>query len=62
MVTIGLVTSYITFALMRHPEKRREEYRGQSFSVRVSLAAALIVLAICLFFAWAQGQYEAGLR
>ena len=60
IVTIGVVTSYITYALMRYPEKGREQYRGHAFSVRVSIAAALIVLAMCLFFAWAQGRYEAG--
>jgi multisubunit Na+/H+ antiporter MnhB subunit len=60
IVAVGVVTSYVTFGLMRYPEKRREQYRGQAFSVPVSIAAGLVVLVLCLFFAWAQGRYEAG--
>jgi ABC-type Fe3+ transport system permease subunit len=59
IVAVGLVTSSITFALMRYPEHRREQFRGQAFSVRLSAIAALIVLAFCLLMAWAQGRYEA---
>jgi hypothetical protein len=60
IVMVGLVTSCVTFGLMRYPETRREQYRGRPFSMPASMAAALAVLALCLFFAWAQGRYEAG--
>jgi uncharacterized membrane protein YeaQ/YmgE (transglycosylase-associated protein family) len=58
IVLIGLVVSFAAFALMRFPSTRREQYRGEAFSMRASLIGAAMVLALCLFFAWAQGQYE----
>jgi hypothetical protein len=32
IVTIGAVVSTTTFMLMRYPQHRREEYRGEPFS------------------------------
>jgi hypothetical protein len=48
----------MTFVLMRFPQHRREQYRGEPFSTPVSLTAALAVLVLCLVFAWAQGRFE----
>ena len=58
IVVVGLGASVSTFGLMRYPQQRREQYRGQPFSLAASLLAAAVVLAICLVFAWAQGRYE----
>ena len=55
---IGVGASVSTFVLMRFPQHRREQYRGQPFSTAASLAAAAVVLAVCLGFVWAQGRYE----
>ena len=55
---VGLVASVSTFALMRFPEHRREQYRGRPFSMAASLVSAAIVLAACLVMVWAQGRYE----
>jgi hypothetical protein len=59
IVIVGLGASFSTFVLMRYPHHRREQYRGQPFSVAASLVAAAVVLAVCLAFAVAQGVYEA---
>jgi hypothetical protein len=59
IVLVGLGASAATFVLMRYPQHRREQYRGEAFSMPVSLFAAAIVLALCLVFAWAQGRFEA---
>jgi hypothetical protein len=56
---IGLTTSVIAFVLMRFPQHRREQYRGQAFSIPASLAAAAVILVTCLVFVWAQGRFEA---
>ena len=58
IVIVGLGASFSTFALMRYPHHRREQYRGQPFSTAASLVAAAAVLAVCLAFALAQGVYE----
>jgi hypothetical protein len=58
IVIVGLGASFSTFVLMRFPHHRREQYRGQPFSTAASLAAAAVVLAVCLAFALAQGVYE----
>lgn len=58
---VGLLLAVTTFMLMRFPHHRREQYRGDPFSIGISLVAAVLVLALCLTFVWAQGQFEAGL-
>ena len=58
IVIVGLGASFSTFVLMRFPHHRREQYRGQPFSIAASLIAAAVVLAVCLAFALAQGRYE----
>lgn len=55
---IGLSASIGAFVLMRFPQHRREEYRGQPFSMAASLVTAALVLALCLAFVWAQGRFE----
>ena len=55
---VGLCLSGATFALMRFPRTRREQYRGKAFSVLVSLAGATIVLVFSLLMVWAQGRFE----
>ena len=55
---VGLSVSVATFALMRFPHTRREQYRGEAFSAIASLVAAAIVLALCLLMVWAQGRFE----
>jgi hypothetical protein len=58
IVVIGAVVSTSTFMLMRYPQHRREEYRGEPFSAASSLTGAAVMLALCLLFAWIQGQSE----
>ena len=55
---IGLGVSMGTFVLMRFPQHRREQYRGEPFSTTASFVAAAVLLAVCLAFVWAQGRYE----
>ena len=55
---VGLVASITTFMLMRFPHHRREQYRGEPFSIAASVAGAAVILALCMAFVWAQGQYE----
>jgi hypothetical protein len=55
---VGLTVSFTTFVLMRDPRHRREQYRGEPFSMAASLVAAAIVLAACRVMVWAQGRYE----
>lgn len=59
IASVGLVLAVTTFMLMRFPHHRREQYRGGPFSLAVSVAAAALMLAVCLVFVWAQGQWEA---
>ena len=56
--TVGLFAAAATFILMRFPHHRREQYRGEPFSVVVSLLAAAAVLALSLSFVLAQGRFE----
>jgi hypothetical protein len=56
--TICTVASIITFVLMRYPHHRREQYRGEPFSLAVSLIAAALVLALGVIFIFAQGRFE----
>lgn len=55
---IGLGASISVFVLMRFPQHRREPYRGEPFSLAASLGVTVVVLALCLLFAWMQGQLE----
>jgi hypothetical protein len=56
--TISVVASIATFVLMRFPQHRREQYRGEPFSVVASLIAAAAVLAVGVIFVVAQGRFE----
>jgi uncharacterized membrane protein YidH (DUF202 family) len=58
ILVIGLGVSISTFVLMRFPQHRREQYRGEAFSTSASLVAAAVVLAVCIAFVWAQGRFE----
>ena len=56
--TISVVASIATFVLMRFPQHRREQYRGEPFSIVASLIAAAIVLTVSVTFVLAQDRYE----
>jgi hypothetical protein len=58
IATVCTVASVVTFMLMRYPHHRREQYRGEPFSVAVSLIAAGLVLALGVIFVFAQGRFE----
>ncbi|MGE3178070.1 MAG: hypothetical protein AB7O32_11410 [Vicinamibacterales bacterium] len=58
IATIGFTLAVATFVLMRFPAYRRQQYRGEPFSLAVSLAAAGVMLALCLAMVWAQGEFS----
>lgn len=62
IVLVGLGLSGGTFVLLRFPGYRREQYRGEAFSMLSSATAAVAMLLLCLVLAWAQGQYESSLK
>ena len=57
---VGAVLVVTTFVLMRRPEHRREQYRGEPFSFTASVIAAALMALLMLVFIWAQGRFEAG--
>jgi len=59
IAVIGLTASAITYGLMRFPQHRREEYRGDPFSQTASVIGAVLILAFSLACVVAQGAYEA---
>jgi hypothetical protein len=58
IAAVSATLTVAAFALMRYPHHRREQYRGEAFSLAASLAGAAIMAAIGLLFIWAQGRFE----
>jgi hypothetical protein len=59
IAAVGACLVITTFALMRFPQHRREQYRGEPFSLIASAVAAGMMAILVLAFIWAQGRFEA---
>jgi multisubunit Na+/H+ antiporter MnhB subunit len=52
-LVVTAVASVVVFLLMRYPQLRRPQFQGRrAFTVGVSLACALGVLAVFAFLIW----------
>lgn len=60
IAVVGAVMVAGTFLLMRVPGLRREQYRGEPFSLTASVIAAALMAVLMLVFIWAQGRFEGG--
>ena len=59
IAVVGVSASITTYALMRFPHTRREQFRGfGTCSVAASAAGALAVLLFSLVLVWAQRSWQ----
>lgn len=57
LVASGLLSSLVTYVIMRFPQARRSQFRGaDGFSVPTSLVVALIVAAVFIIIAYRAGS------
>jgi len=56
LVASGLLSSLVTYVVMRYPQARRSQFRSaDGFSVPTSLAVALIVASVFFIIAYRAG-------
>jgi hypothetical protein len=58
IAAISATLAVAAFVLMRYPHHRREQFRGEAFSLGTALAAAALLAAVGVVFVWAQGRFE----